>query len=298
MIPRTFVYFVLSILLTLFSSQAFAKEYSAEKPMQATVSILPQKYFLEQIGGKYVNINVMVPPGSEPADYEPKPSQMVQLHNSALYFSIGVPFEKSWLGRFKSANPDMRIIKTQQGIEKMPLAFDDEGHRIPKSKGMMDPHIWLSPTLVRIQAMNIRDALTKADPEHQSYYRHNYMKFAEKINDIDDRLISITSSMPSSDTSFITFHPAWGYFAADYGLHQLPIEQEGKQADMTHLKKLIDFAKKEHIKVIFIEPQFSKKQAKVIAEAIDGKVMAIDPLAEDWGDNLIAIAKTFKDSIN
>ena len=291
---RAIFFSILTLFVGFLSTQTFAEGHSDAEPMQVTVSILPQKYFLNEIGGKYVKVNVMVPPGAEPADYEPKPSQMTELSKSKLYFSIGVPFEKSWLNRFQGANPDMKIIKTEQGIEKMPLAFDDEGNRIPTSKGLMDPHVWLSPALVRIQAMNIRDALSDADPSHKEYYRQNYMKFAKKINAIDEQLVNIMSGIPASETSFITFHPAWGYFAADYGLHQLPIQVEGKEADMKHLQKLIDYAKKENIKVIFMEPQFSKKQAKVIANAIGGKVIAIDPLAEDWGKNLVSIAETFK----
>lgn len=282
------------LLLLAFVSVCSFKIFAYESPMQVTVSILPQEYFVHEIGGKYVKVNVMVPPGAEPADYEPTPQQIAQLSTSKLYFSIGVPFEKSWLDRFKGANPEMTIVKTQKGIEKMPLAFDDAGHRLSTHSGLMDPHVWLSPALVRIQAMNIRDALIHADPEHEQYYRANYMKFAKQINKIDDQLIDITSKISPDHARFITFHPAWGYFAADYGLRQIPIQEEGKQANAQHLQQLIDLAKKDHIKVVFIEPEFSKKQAKVIANAIGGKVVAIDPLAKGWGKNLISIAKTFQ----
>ncbi|MCL9780196.1 zinc ABC transporter substrate-binding protein [Vibrio sp. S4M6] len=281
---------LLAAVLSLFAFQSFAKE----QPMQVTVSIVPQKYFVNEIGGKYVEVNVMVPPGAEPEDYDPTPLQVTKLHESKLYFAVGVPFETTWLERFHSANPKMTIVKTQKGIEKMPMEFDDHGHHLSSTAGIKDPHIWLSPALVRIQAMNIRDALTKADPEHAQYYRENYMKFAKEINAIDEQVISITSKIPAKDNQFMTFHPAWGYFAADYGLRQFPIEQEGKEASVKRLKQLIDIAKKEHIKVVFIEPQFSKQQAKVIANEIGGKVVAINPLAEDWGQNLVSIAKAFK----
>ena len=167
--------------------------------------------------------------------------------------------------------------------------------------GTFDPahkgHIKISLEAKKRYGINkIIWAITKKNPykSKSEYSLNERIKFAKKINAIDEQLVNIMSGIPASETSFITFHPAWGYFAADYGLHQLPIQVEGKEADMKHLQKLIDYAKKENIKVIFMEPQFSKKQAKVIANAIGGKVIAIDPLAEDWGKNLVSIAETFK----
>lgn len=282
---------LLAAFISLLSFQTLAAQTD---PMQVTVSIAPQKYFVQAIGGKYVKVNVMVPPGAEPDDYEPTPRQATELSHSKVYFAIGVPFETTWLNRFQGSNPNLTILKTQQGIEKMPMAYDDDGHRLPASSGIKDPHIWLSPALVRIQAMNIRDGLIKADPDHQQYYRQSYMAFAKKINTIDQEVIDITAKIPAKDNQFMTFHPAWGYFSTDYGLRQFPIQNEGKQASAKRLKQLIDLAKAQHIKVIFIEPQFSKEQAGVIAKAIGGKVVAINPLAEDWGKNLITIAKAFK----
>ena len=282
---------LLAAFISLLSFQTLADQTD---PMQVTVSIAPQKYFVQAIGGKYVKVNVMVPPGAEPDDYEPTPRQATELSHSKVYFAIGVPFETTWLNRFQGSNPNLTILKTQQGIEKMPMAYDDDGHRLPASSGIKDPHIWLSPALVRIQAMNIRDGLIKADPDHQQYYRQSYMAFAKKINTIDQEVIDITAKIPAKDNQFMTFHPAWGYFSTDYGLRQFPIQNEGKQASAKRLKQLIDLAKAQHIKVIFIEPQFSKEQAGVIAKAIGGKVVAINPLAEDWGKNLITIAKAFK----
>lgn len=286
---------LMTTLCVLFS---VSKAMAAEAPIDVTVSIAPQKYFVKEIGGNNVDVNVMVPAGAEPDDYEPTPNQVVLLNKSKLYFSIGVPFEKSWLNKFKSSAKDLTIVDTQQGIERMPMAYNDDGERIPATSGIKDPHIWLSPALVRIQAMNIRDALIKVDPQHQQEYRENYLKFSKKINQIDDALIAITAKIPAAHNQFMTYHPAWGYFATDYGLRQLPIQDEGKEASAQRLKSLIDTAKKQHIKVIFIEPQFSKEQAKVIANAIGGKVVAINPLAEDWGNNLLTVANAFESNVN
>jgi zinc transport system substrate-binding protein len=256
-------------------------------PINVAVSILPQKYFVESIGGRHVAVQVMVRPGAEPADYAPTPQQVAKLASARLYFAIGVPFETPWLPRFKSANPHLQVVDTTRGIQRRPMA-PEQGDG---AGGQPDPHIWLSPPLVRIQAMNIRDALIAADPAHAADYRRGYAQLAETVNRVDDAILRTLSTTTLTQHRFLVFHPAFGYFAAAYGLAQVPIEQGDKEPGPARLAKIIAQAKRQGIRVVFAEPEFSQQAADAVAEAIGGQVVMIDPLAEDWPAGMQAIAQ-------
>jgi len=271
----------------------------AEKPRHVAVSILPQKYFVKKIGGDRVHISVMVLPGANPATYEPKPRQMVNLAKSEIYFAIGVPFEENWLPKFAKTNPEMKIVHTQAGITKISMKEGGHGHHEAAhgaetiSTSAKDPHIWLSPPLVMIQAKNILEGLTIADPAGQKIYETNYKAFLKELKNLNLELKKMFQST-GQNTRFMVYHPSWGYFAETYGLEQIPIELEGKKPSPRKLLKLIQEAREDGIKVIFVQPQFSEKSAETIANAIGGKVVFADPLAEDWKNNLLRVAEKFK----
>ena len=270
------------------------------EPVPVFVSILPQKYFLQQIGGDRVAVQVMVQPGASPHAYEPKPRQMAALAGTRAYFAIGVSFESAWLGRISAANPDMRIVRTDEGIEKIAMsdphgrgghsgeAHSREDHH---HHGGLDPHIWLSPPLVKVQAGTILAALQEIDPAHREVYEANCRKFLAGIDGLDARLRTLFSG--KEGLRFMVFHPAWGYFAHAYGLTQLPVEIEGKDPKPAQLLTLIREARERGIRVIFVQPQFSAKSANLVAKEIGGRVIAADPLAEDWMANLLAVADHF-----
>lgn len=278
------------IVLALILNMAAVSAWAAS-PIDVAVSIPPQKYFVQMIGGDHVTVEVLVPANAEPETYEPTPRQIARLSKVDLYMKIGVPLEQAWLKRFTAANPHMFVVDTAHGIERMPMLQHDHDHdHGHSSETGLDPHIWLSPVLVRIQAMNIRDALIKADPEHAADYLQGYAKLARKIDQVDSDILQSLVDHPLRQTRFIVFHPAFGYFAAAYGLTQVPIEIEGKEPGPRQLGELIAFAKKNDIKVVFIEPQFAQKAAKTIADSIGGEVVTIDPLQEDWPAGMEAIA--------
>lgn len=259
------------------------------------VSILPQKYFVQQIGKDLVDVHVMVQPGASPATYEPKPRQMAALSKARAYFSVGVPFEKFWLKKIASANPNMKLVRTDRGIEKISMAAHhhdhdhDHGDAHGHEQEVLDPHIWLSPPLVKIQARSIMKALQDIDPVHREIYSANYNKFAARIDRLDLRLKQIFAG--KGGMTFMVFHPSWGYFARTYGLKQVSIEIEGKDPKPAQLKALIEHAKEHNIKVVFVQPQFSKKSAKLVAGEIGGQVVVADPLALDWLSNLSQVAE-------
>lgn len=250
------------------------------KPLNITVSILPQKYFVERIGGQHVRVTVMVLPGASPATYEPKPDQMAALAQADAYFSIGVPFEKAWLEKFRAANTKMKMVDTAQGIERQATPG-----------GGFDPHIWLAPSLVKIQAQTIYNALVELDGAHQDDYKANLDAFLADIAKLDQEIRAALAQVKTR--KFIVFHPAWGYFARDYGLEQVAIEVGGQEPSAQELAKVIELAKKENIKVVFVQPEFSQEEAKTIAKEIGGRVVPISPLSPDGLANLRAVAKAF-----
>ena len=270
----------------------------ATGPVPVFVSINPQKYFVQQIGKNLVTVQVMVPPGASPATYEPRPRQMSELSKTKVYFAIGVPFENAWLEKIAAANPTMTVVHTDDGIEKMSMAThrhhlkdvhlkaDTPGHRA------LDPHIWLSPPLVKIQARTIMKALQKIDPSRQAVYQNNYRQFVTHINRLHSELKSIFKDQQGFQ--FMVFHPSWGYFARAYGLQQVAVEIEGKDPKPAQLKELIEHAKAESINIIFVQPQFSTKSAQSVAREIGGQLVVADPLAADWLANLRNVAQKFR----
>jgi zinc transport system substrate-binding protein len=235
----------------------------------------------------------MVQPGASPATYEPKPKQMVMLSKCRLYFAVGVPFEASWLPKIAATNPNMRIVHTDRNIKKRHMAAAHGGHGHQKSHAdIKDPHIWLSPPLVKIQAETILNALVAENPENSHLFKKNYDRFIESIDALDVELRETFSGIQT--TAFMVFHPSWGYFADTYGLKQIPIEIEGKTPKPAQLIYLISFAKSENIKIIFAQTQFSSQSAETVAKGIGGKVLFADPLAFEWSENLRKQASAFK----
>lgn len=268
---------------------------TAEK-LDITVSILPQKYFVERIGGENVNVNVMVAPGASPHSYEPKPQQLRSLSEAEAYISIGVPFEKAWMDRIQAANPKMPIVDSTQGIDLLPMVAhhhhgegDEEHHE--DSGENLDPHFWLSPKRVKVHAQTIYQTLVELDPENQSEYQAALEQFLTDIDRLDAEIRQNLAGI--NQRKFMVFHPAWGYFADDYGLEMIAIEVGGQEPSAAELAALISEAKEEGIKVIFAQPEFNSQNAQTIAQALDGEVILISALMSNWLEEMQRISQTF-----
>lgn len=262
--------------------------------INAIVSILPEQTFLKAIGGDKVNISLMVQPGNSPHTYEPKPSQMVAVTKADLYFAIDVEFENVWLPKFQSLNEKMHIIDIAEGIKKMHMA--QSHHQQHEANGKHahageDPHIWTAPENVKIIAKNMYEALTKYDSINTSYYKKNLDTFLASVEETDKQIREILSSLKKS-RSFMVFHPSWGYFAKAYDLEQIAVEVEGKSPKPRELVMLIKEAKEEKVNAIFTQPEFSDSAAKIIANELHIPVVKISPMAPNWSENLINMAKT------
>ncbi len=260
---------------------------TGEDKIKIFVSIPPQAHFVKAIGGDQVDISVMVAPEKSPADYEPSPRQMMALSRADIYFAIGVPFESAWLEKFAGVNPDLKIRHTEKDIAKRPIAdHHDHSHTHEEIK---DPHTWLSPPLVMLQARRIMNGLIAESPESASLFTENYKKFVHQLAVLDTELIHQFKQI--SNPRFMVFHPSWGYFADAYGLVQIPIEVAGKAPKAKEVQRLIQTARQSGIAFILTQPQFSDKQARIIAREIGARVITADPLAGDWAQNLRAVAR-------
>lgn len=310
------------------------------KPM-VTTTILPTKYFVEQIAGDKIDVEALVVAGADPHTYEPKPSQMKSVENSDLHFAVGMEFDEIWLPKLQKQFPKLKVVKTDENIKKIQMTphvcshnhdehheehshekhidekhdhhdhnkeehahdekhnhaehvhhkehehahkhIEEHAHHEHNHDGL-DPHIWLDPALVKIQADNITKALIEKYPEDKEFFEENLAKFKENLEKFD----SITSEKLKDlkTNKFMVYHPSWGYFAKRYNLVQIPIEIEGKEPKPADLKELIKEAKEEGVKVIFVAPQFSQKSAKTIAKETGAKVVEIDQLPKDWFDEM------------
>jgi zinc transport system substrate-binding protein len=202
---------------------------------------------------------------------------------------IGVGFEDAWMPRLLAANPDLRVLDAREGIE---LHAEDEhaGHHDhdDHDHGDIDPHIWTSPRRVKVMAARIRDALIELAPGHAGAFDANFDRFAADLDALDSAIRARLAGL--ENRRFMVYHPAWGYFAEDYGLEQVAIERAGKEPGARALTTLIDQARREGIRIIFTEPQFNPASAKQVAAAIDGQVAVIDPLSGDYIANLQRVA--------
>jgi zinc transport system substrate-binding protein len=308
---------VLSLALSLSACQTASQSQSAVEAPLVTVSILPQAFFVERIAGEDLQVNVMVGPGDEPHTYEPTPEQMRMLSKSQVFFSIGVEYEENWITRFQDANPDLVIVDSASGITRISMEthqhnHGDENHQDQDEDDdhdhdsdaeehhegshehegeKLDPHVWLSPENGKIIAANVLNTLISIAPEKEADYQKNYKDLIVEIDALDATIESTLSDLPQR--TFMVFHPAWGYFANQYDLEQIPVQVGGQEPSPSELIALVDLARAEEISVIFIQPSFDSTSVETIAEEINAEIAVVDPLARNWLENLNTVAEAF-----
>lgn len=244
------------------------------------VTIIPQKTFVSKVCGDLVDIVVMVPTGSSPETYEPKPKDMVKLDKSYIYFTIGVPTEETNI--ISGIPKDTKIVH----LEK---ACAEKYNDLTFSTGGRDPHIWLSPKRVIVMVETIRDEMSKIDPLNQETYKQNAKAFIEELVELDKQ---IKEALEKSEVkNFIAFHPAFGYLADDYDLTMYALEEDGKEITTKHFMNMVDFAKENNIKIIFYQEEVDGSQAEAFANEINGEAIMLEPLSADYVNNLLNMAK-------
>jgi len=271
------------------------KEASSDKPV-ITVSIIPQKYFLEQLAGDLVDIQVMIPPGASPATFEPNLSQMKMLERSALYLRIGyVGFEQSWMEKISGVNPDMKIADLSKGVQTIQgdpqNGTVEHGH----SHEGTDPHIWMSTVNARIIARNIRDELQLLFPGEKDLLQTRYERFSLMLDSLQQEISARLDNL--ENRKFMIYHPALSYYAREFGLEQIPLEIEGKAPSPTHFKEITDLAVRNRISIIFIQKQFDREYAEVLARETGAEIIQFDPLDLQWRAQMLYIAEQLNRSV-
>lgn len=259
------------------------KASRTEKPavtVTVTVTISPYKYFVDQIAKGKVDVNVMVSNGNNPETYEPYAQQMMELSKSALYLKVGsIGFEQTWMKKLQDNAPDMKVIDTSVGIKPA---------KTPG--GNIDPHVWMSCSNARIIASNILKALCELEPKNKAFFEKNYQSLLSIIDKRDSTIKESFKKDPDLVRKFVIYHPILTYFARDYQLEQLAIEEEGREPSAAQLKSLIERARKEKIKFCLIQAEFANRNTTTFINESHTKPMNINPLQGDWNRAMLEAA--------
>ena len=287
------LYTIIGLLCVILSIQA-CKEKSGNK-QTVSVSILPQKYLVEKIAGDYLQVNVMIPPGMSPETCDLSTDQLKKLYDSDICFTIGhLPFELTHLAPVVKQRKDIRIINHSEGIKLLSGSCGHQHHNGHEHSGV-DPHIWSSPRYVAQMAQQIFKALSEQYPTQKEKFEEGYKTLSKEIETVKEKADSALNEKRGS--MFLIYHPALTYLADDYGLQQVAIENEGKEPNPAHLKHIIDLAKEKNIRIIFIQSQFDKNNALSVAKEIGGEVIPIDPLAENWTEEINKLIKVLQEKL-
>jgi len=281
----------ISFILLLFLIMQFGCNRSSSESSDKKiilVSILPQKTFVEKIAGDDFKIEVLIPHGANPTTYSLLPAQMASVEKAVLWFRMGyVGFELSWADKILEAGANLKVSDLSENIDLIYVNNDNE-----QRKGV-DPHFWLSPKEVRKMAVVIRDQLVAIYPDRADQYNLGLQKFLKEIDDTDLQVRQLLNDYQGR--RFISFHPSLSYFARDYGLQQLSLEQGGKEPTPSHIAYLADIAREDKIKVIYIQSDFDRENARMFAQEINGEAIQVWPLSPEWGENMILMARLLRD---
>jgi zinc transport system substrate-binding protein len=278
-------YLLIIIFFLVIIAISCTEQNAASKRIKVVATILPLAEFASEVGGDNIAVTVMIPPGASVHSYEPTPGQLTELNKARLYIKVGTPveFERAWLDKILSISKNIFVCDASTNIELI---------KTGDHKNSPDPHIWLSPKNAKIILENIGKGFIAIDPRNKDYYKKNKEAYIARLDSLDKYIESVLSE--KINRRFIVYHPAWGYFARDYNLQQIPVEIEGKEPTAKGIQHLIEIARKYDVKIIFASPQFNTESAEVIAQEIQGEVVLIDPLARNYVSNMKRVARALK----
>jgi len=264
----------------------------ASSVMTVFVGVPPHAYLARQVGGERIRVETMVPAGQSPHSYEPTPSQVASLEKAAIYFRSGVPFEEGFISDLAAGAKTLRVVDLREG-----LSAREAGHSHDHGLGheAQDPHMWLNPRLAIAQGDIMAAALAEADPSGADEYRAGAERLRAELTKVDEELREILA--PLAGRSFHVFHPAFGYFADAYGLTQVAIEVDGKEPSSRQVAEIIEEARAAGARVIFVQPQFARASAEVIAREVGAQVVPLDPLPEDLPGSLMEMAVAIRSGL-
>jgi zinc transport system substrate-binding protein len=280
--------FVLLLLVSLLSGCVSQREATGQ--IKVATTIIPLGEFVHAVGGTRVSVTVLVPPGADPHTFEPSPSQIREVADADIYAENGAGLE-SWMDNVLNVNKHMLLVDTSKGLSLIAGTNDTESG----DGRAKDNHIWLSPRDAMIQVRNICDGLTRVDPTGKDYYANNRDNYIIELRELDMYLNSTFAG--TRKKKFVVLHPAWTYFARDYGLTQIAIEVEEKEPGPRYLTEVVNAAHANNITTVFVEPQYNPKMAEVISKEINGKVVSIDDLAPNYIENLKSVGEKIAESM-
>lgn len=258
--------------------------------VQVVTTIAPLKTFIEKIGGKHVSVSTLLPSNANPHNFELAPSQMRIVNKAELLVKVGtnIEFEHVILPKLMQINKQTLVCDASIGVQKIHMA-EHSHEETNLTQNNIDPHIWLSPHNAVLMTKTIKDCLVAIDAKNKEHYEVKAKQFILELTELQKQILIIIKN--GKTKQFLIYHPAWGYFCREFGLEQIPIEIGAKEPTAKKLVNIVKKAREYNIKTVFIEPQFNKKSAEVIAKEINGKVVEIDPLSENYVNNLLEVAK-------
>jgi len=280
---KRLIYLIISCAILAGCKHAPKKASTDDIPV-VTVTIPPYQYFVNKIAGDKVGVNVMVSNGNNPETYEPYAQQMMELSKSDLYLKVGsIGFEQTWMKKLQDNAPGMKVIDTSVGIAPA---------KTPG--GNIDPHVWMSCKNARIISRNILKALCDLRPKHQALFEKNYQALLHSIDQRDSIIAHEARGNAEFEHKFVIYHPILTYFARDYQLEQLAIEEEGREPSAAQLKSLIERAKREKIKYCFIQSEFANRNVTTFIKESHTKAFEINPLQGDWDEAMKEVARVMQ----
>ena len=271
-------YFILAFSAATLTACSFSAPSTSR---EITVSIEPLRYFTQQIAGNRFTVVTMVPGGMSPETYEPTARQMASLNESALYMKVGqIGFERTWMSKFKTNAPHTRFVDTSEGITP-----------VQTINGVTDPHTWMSCRNARVIAQNIYLALKQTDAKDSTYYKENLQKLLVIIDKTDKE---VKSALTGKSKAFLIYHPILTYFAHDYQLTQIPIEEEGREPSASQIQAVIRLSRQQKVKTLFIQKQFSNRNTTIVSQDMGLSPTEINPLDYQWNQQMINIARAIK----
>ena len=280
-----------------------AENGPADGRLPVFAGIPPLRYLVEQVGGKHVNVGVLVQPGQDPHTFEASPKQVVALGRAAVFFKVDMPFEAVVLEKVQEGNKRLAVVNVTEGIEKLPLVgpcCEKGGHdgHVASHSDELDPHVWLSPPLLKTMAANIAAGLCRADPAHAKNYQRNLSSLDRRLDTLDQQVKRRLALYRGR--TFYVFHPGFAYFANAYGLKEEAVQVGGQMPSAKQYQALIERAKAEGVKTVFVQPEFDPQRAQGVADALGGQVVQINGLAEnviaDIEDIAVKVEKAMRES--
>lgn len=242
--------------------------WAMAEPLRVAVAVAPVAWLVQQVGGDQVQVQTLVRAGQDPHAFEPAPGQLAALQAADAYLSLELPFERAWLPRVRAANPQLRVVD---------LAT-------PRPAAQLDPHLWTDPHVMAALADRVADLLGALRPAQAMAFRLRRGEVAARLHALDRELMELFDK--AHGRTFLVHHPAWGHLALRYGLTQLAVEHDGKEPGPRALAELAGRVHRLGIDTLFVEPQASEHLAHGLADRLGLRIVALDPLASDYPQNL------------